>query len=109
MRTIQHWVSGESAALTSTRTSPVFNPASGQQQAEVLMASAADVEAVVAVAREAFVELPITLRDGERAGSLPMLHKDPFDRMLIAQALADSLVLVSNEGIFDRYGVARLW
>ena len=62
-----------------------------------------------AVAREGFVELPITLRDGERAGSLPMVHKDPFDRMLIAQALADSLVLVSNEGIFDRYGVARLW
>ena len=61
-----------------------------------------------AVAREGFVELPITLRDGERAGSLPMLHKDPFDRMLIAQAMADSLVLVSNQGIFDRYGAARL-
>jgi len=56
MRTIQHWVSGEPTALTSTRTLPVYNPASGQQQAEVLMASAADVEAVVAAAREAFLE-----------------------------------------------------
>jgi len=36
-------------------------------------------------------------------------HKDPFDRMLIAQALTHSLTLISNERLFDRYGVARLW
>jgi PIN domain nuclease of toxin-antitoxin system len=62
-----------------------------------------------AVADEGFSALPITLRNGERAGSLPPHHKDPFDRMLIAQALAASLTLLSNERLFDRYGVARLW
>ncbi len=43
------------------------------------------------------------------AGGLPLHHKDPFDRMLIAQTLAGSLTLVSNQRLFDRYGVARLW
>ena len=56
-----------------------------------------------------FTGIPITLRHGELAGSLPLHHKDPFDRMLIAQALAESLTLISNERLFDRYGVVRLW
>ena len=58
---------------------------------------------------EGFAALSVTLRHGELAGSLPLFHKDPFDRMLIAQALAESLTLISNERLFDRYGVARLW
>jgi len=62
-----------------------------------------------AVLRHGFLAMPITIRDGQRAGGLPLHHKDPFDRMLIAQALGGSLTLVSNEHIFDRYGVARLW
>ena len=41
--------------------------------------------------------------------TLPVYHRDPFDRMLIAQALAENLTLVSNELIFDAYGVKRLW
>jgi PIN domain nuclease of toxin-antitoxin system len=40
---------------------------------------------------------------------LPGPHRDPFDRMLIAQAQAHDLVLVSSETRFDRYGVRRLW
>ncbi len=36
-------------------------------------------------------------------------HRDPFDRMLIAQALLRDLMLLSNEEAFDRYGVNRLW
>ena len=36
-------------------------------------------------------------------------HRDPFDRMLIAQALAGELALVSNETVFDSYGVSRVW
>ena len=61
------------------------------------------------VVEHGFVELPITIRQAERAGGLPLYHKDPFDRMLIAQALAESLTLISNERLFDSYGVARLW
>jgi PIN domain nuclease of toxin-antitoxin system len=68
---------------------------------------AANVER--AVASQGFTELPVTIRDGQLAGGLPAIHKDPFDRMLIAQAVLDDLVLVSNEALFNAYGVARLW
>lgn len=58
---------------------------------------------------QGFVGLPISLRHGQVAGSLPGPHRDPFDRMLIAQAMLESLTLVSNERLFDAYGVGRLW
>jgi PIN domain nuclease of toxin-antitoxin system len=41
------------------------------------------------IADQGFAELPITMRNAEHAGGLPLFHKDPFDRMLIAQALAE--------------------
>ena len=62
-----------------------------------------------AIAAQNFQSLPITVDDAARAGALPGPHRDPFDRMLIAQALARDLVVVSNEIRFDRYGVRRLW
>jgi PIN domain nuclease of toxin-antitoxin system len=58
---------------------------------------------------QGFRPLPISFAHGEVAGRLPGPHKDPFDRMLIAQAMADGLTLVSNEERFDAYGVRRLW
>lgn len=67
----------------------------------------ADIEG--AIADQGFVGLPISLRHGQAAGTLPLPLRDPFDRMLIAQAMLESLVLVSNEQAFDAYGVGRLW
>lgn len=61
------------------------------------------------IASQGFRGLGITVDDGDRAGRLAGPHRDPFDRMLIAQALARDLVLVSNETVFDQYGVQRLW
>ncbi len=61
------------------------------------------------IASQGFQELPISVRNGERAGRLPGPHRDPFDRMLIAQALTFDFPLVSIEAIFDRYGVNRVW
>ena len=58
---------------------------------------------------EGFIGLPVSLRHGHLAGALPIMHKDPFDRLLMAQALGENLVLVSNERIFDAAGVSRLW
>lgn len=58
---------------------------------------------------QGFRELPITLEHGRRAGKLPGPHKDPFDRMLIAQAQAEGLAIVSNDAAFDPYGVERVW
>lgn len=40
---------------------------------------------------------------------LPLHHRDPFDRMLVAQALVEKLTIVSADATFDAYGVARLW
>ena len=62
-----------------------------------------------AIASQGFIELPITVLHGQTAGSLPGPHRDPFDRVLIAQATLAGLVLVSNEAVFDRYAVRRLW
>jgi PIN domain nuclease of toxin-antitoxin system len=58
---------------------------------------------------QGFAALPISFAHGQSAGALPGPHKDPFDRMLIAQAMADDMILVSNEQHFDVYGVRRLW
>lgn len=61
------------------------------------------------IASQGFKELYISVADAERAGQLPGPHRDPFDRMLIAQALTHDLVIVSSDTAFDRYGVNRLW
>ena len=62
-----------------------------------------------AIASQGFAELSITVADAVRAGALPGPHRDPFDRMIIAQVQARDLLLVSNEALFDQYGVRRLW
>ena len=62
-----------------------------------------------AIAAQGFQELPLSVADAARAGALPGPHRDPFDRMLIAQALSRDLVLISNDAAFDRYPVRRLW
>jgi PIN domain nuclease of toxin-antitoxin system len=59
--------------------------------------------------RERFESLSISTQHGIRAGSLPGSHKDPFDRMLVAQAQIESLAIVSNDALLDGYGVSRLW
>ena len=61
------------------------------------------------VAAEGFLELPITVAHAQQAGALQGAHKDPFDRILIAQALVEGLALVSNERLFDVYGVTCVW
>jgi PIN domain nuclease of toxin-antitoxin system len=53
--------------------------------------------------------LPITVEYAERQAALPPHHKDPFDRLLIAQALVDGLPIVSADATFDAYGVTRIW
>lgn len=68
---------------------------------------AADIAGTVA--SQGFTELPISIRDGQAAGGLPGIHRDPFDRMLIAQAITAGMVIVSNEAPFSAYAVARLW
>ena len=56
-----------------------------------------------------FRDLAISIRHAHRASALPGPHREPFDRMLVAQAQVEGLMLVSNESLLDRYGVRRLW
>lgn len=53
--------------------------------------------------------LPITLDHAERQAILPWNHRDPFDRLLVAQAQVEGAPLVSSDAALDSYGVARLW
>ena len=68
---------------------------------------AQDFEAIVA--DQGFAELPISVRHARLAGEMAFTHKDPFDRLLIAQARAEDMVLVSNEALFDAAAVTRIW
>jgi len=65
---------------------------------------------VAAITANGFLELPIAPRHAEVAGGLSWEHSDPFDRMLVAQAQTDSLILVHADGIISGYkSVPQLW
>ena len=61
-----------------------------------------------AASESGFLELPVTFRHAERVAGLPSHHRDPFDRMLVAQAAVEELTLVTRDPVFARYGVALL-
>jgi PIN domain nuclease of toxin-antitoxin system len=61
------------------------------------------------VADDGFVPLPITLEHAHFAGSLPGPHRDPFDRMLAAQAQIENLPLVTADPVFREFGTRVLW
>ena len=62
-----------------------------------------------AIADLGLIIVPITLEFCDRQASLPFHHRDPFDRLLAAQALVESAQVVSADAIFDHYGVGRIW
>lgn len=61
------------------------------------------------IARNNFELLPISLGHTTMVEGLVAHHRDPFDRLLVAQAMTECLSLVSADGIFDQYGINRLW
>lgn len=56
-----------------------------------------------------WTELPLRSEHMLVAGSFPLTHRDPFDRMLAAQAICEDVVLVSRDKAVDQFGVHRLW
>ena len=56
-----------------------------------------------------FSMIPMTTAQVIRSGLLPSHHRDPFDRLLIAQSLLLGIPIVSDDSIFDQYGVQRIW
>jgi PIN domain nuclease of toxin-antitoxin system len=77
---------------------------SGKMQAHKL---AADFLRVIE--SERFVFIHVHPLEAIRSGLLPFHHRDPFDRLLAAQALELGVPLISRDAIFDRYGVQRIW
>jgi len=58
---------------------------------------------------EGFVELPISIGQASRAGLLPLHHRDPFDRLLVAQAQDLGVAILSADALLDRYDIKRVW
>jgi PIN domain nuclease of toxin-antitoxin system len=59
--------------------------------------------------REGFTELPISVAQATRAGLLPLHHRDPLDRLLVAQAQDLGVPILSADSSLDRYDIKRLW
>ena len=59
--------------------------------------------------RNGILLLPIALPHVLRVQTLPLHHRDPFDRLIIAQSMVEAMPLVSADTVFDAYGVERLW
>ena len=56
-----------------------------------------------------FTELPVTLAHTARLGNLPSHHQDPFDRLLVAQALEEGATIVTHDRAFEAYGTEAIW
>ncbi len=53
--------------------------------------------------------LPVTFTDTIQVRYLPLYHQDPFDRILVAQAINHSLILISRDPAFDAYSIQKMW
>jgi PIN domain nuclease of toxin-antitoxin system len=61
------------------------------------------------LATNGFKPLPVDLKHCARVATLPFHHRDPFDRLLAAQALDEDLAIVTADPVFAKYGVKRVW
>jgi len=103
---------GEKArAVISDETNPVYVSAATVWEISIKkklgkLKAPENMEKIVE--EEQFIKLPILLSHAEKAGQLPYYHHDPFDRMLIAQALTEGLTIVTADKGFSRYKVKIL-
>ena len=82
----------------------VWESAVKQSLGRISLPEELDVGAV----RAGFQELPVTWAHGRAAAVLPAMHRDPFDRMLVAQAVAEDLVLLTRDRLITQYPVATM-
>lgn len=100
---------GEPASTVLVSAASAWEIATKHRLGKLPGAAAVARDLAGCIAGQGFAALPISFADAARAGGFAGAHRDPFDRMLIAQALGEDLTLVSNEALFDSYGVRRLW
>ena len=115
------WLGGESKlsrrarhTIQNQETTVLVSAASAWEIAIKTKAGKLDAGPLVAnfhneLAQEGFSELPISSDHAIRAGLLEGPHRDPFDRMLAAQAQAENLAVISKDSFFDAFGVRRIW
>ena len=97
------------AAEVHVSTVSAFELANKHRLGKLAIAATLLTDLASYLRQQGFLTLSLDLASAERAGNLPGPHRDPFDRLLIAQAITADLHLVSNEAAFDAYGVRRLW
>ena len=100
---------GASDALVHVSTVSAFELATKHRLGRLSIADGLLDDLAGYLAEQGFHALPLDLASAQRAGRFPGPHRDPFDRLLIAQAIVGDLALVSNEAVFEAYGVRRLW
>ncbi len=61
------------------------------------------------LAANGFSQLPIDFRHVARVATLAFHHRDPFDRLLVAQAIEEKLPIITSDPLFAKYGVKRIW
>jgi PIN domain nuclease of toxin-antitoxin system len=61
------------------------------------------------MAANGFEPLPVSVTHAARVADLPFHHRDPFDRLLAAQALEERIAIISADAVFRKYGVKRIW
>ena len=94
----------DSGNRTYLSAASVWESAVKQSLGRISLPEALDVGAV----RAGFEELPVTWAHGRAAATLPAMHSDPFDRMLVAQAIAEDLVLVTRDRLVAQYPVTTM-
>lgn len=100
---------GDTATTVFVSSASAFEIATKERLGKLPVAAAFVEQLDEHVRAEGFKPLPITLAHALAAGRLPGLHKDPFDRLLIAQARLEGLAVVTSDPIFRRYRVAVVW
>jgi len=116
------WLAGDAQNLPKTARDAIANAhnsvyvsaasaweISSKQRLGKLDAGVLSGQLMRVIAQQTFIPLDVSIDHAERAGGLPGALVDPIDRLLIAQAQAENLTLVSNDDTFDRYGVSRIW
>lgn len=112
------WAMGRGDRLSPAQRSAIQD---GVNEIFVSAVSAAEVRVKVSIGKLAapegifeslsergLVELPLTIADSEALVSLPLLHRDPFDRLLVAQAIAHGLTVITTDDRLREYPVATL-
>ena len=91
---------------------PVYFSAASIWEAEIKAAAGkltVPDELLDALDADGFVELPMAARHAREAARLPPLHRDPFDRMLVAQARAEGMTVITRDPKIKEYGATVLW